>query len=102
MATVEAIIRQELRQKIRQELRQSPLSVSCGGRVGELLRGGIQRGQVGVGAGGRRTEVGRLGGGSVGTGGVHVWSGGNRAGRQGAGMVGACGIWQASPIASGS
>ena len=64
--------------------------------------GGIQRGQVGVGAGGRRTEVGRLGGGSVGTGGVHVWSGGNRAGRQGVGMVGACGVWQASPIASGS
>ena len=47
---------QELRQKIRQELRQSPLSVSCGGRVGELFRGdstGVRWGS-GLAEGGRR------------------------------------------------
>ena len=31
--------RNKIREKIRQEIRQSPLSVSCGGRVGEWFRG---------------------------------------------------------------
>ena len=31
--------RKKIREKIRQEIRQSPLSVSCGGRVGEWFRG---------------------------------------------------------------
>jgi hypothetical protein len=64
--------RKKIREKIRQEIRQSPLSVSCGGRVGELFRGRVDGGQVGSGAGGRRTEVGRLGGGSIGSGGGRV------------------------------
>ena len=64
--------RNKIREKIRQEIRPSPLSVTCGGRAGELFRGRVDGGQVGVGAGGRRTEVGRLGGGSVGSGGGRV------------------------------
>ena len=64
--------RKKIREKTRQEIRQSPISVSCGGRVGELFRGRVDGGQVGSGAGGRRTEVGRLGGGSIGSGGGRV------------------------------
>ena len=63
--------RKKIREKIREEIRQSPLSVSCGGRVVSGL-GASSRGQVEVGAGGRRTEVGRFDGGSVGSGGGRV------------------------------
>ena len=93
--------RNKIREKIRQEIRPSPLSVTCGGRAGELFRGRVDGGQVGVGAGGRRTEVGRLGVGRSARA-VVVWSGGNRADRQGVGMVGTCGARQATQLASGS
>ena len=59
--------RKKIREKIRQEIRQSPLSVSCGGRVGELFRGDLTG--SGGGRGWRKADgggpawrwVGRLG-----------------------------------------
>jgi len=57
--------------------------------------GASWRGQVGVGAGGRRTEVGRLGGGSVGSGGGRVvrrQSGGQARGGHGRFVRGPTGV----------
>ena len=59
--------RKKIREKTRQEIRQSPISVSCGGRVGELFRGDLTG--SGGGRGWRKADgggpawrwVGRLG-----------------------------------------